>query len=81
MFLTHDHNAPKKPTNLSLNGDLLKTARDLDINLSASLEQALEVIVRQHFAERWLSENREAMTHYNAYVDAHGVFSDGLRNF
>ena len=41
MLSLYDQNAPKKPTNLSVNSDLLKKARDLDINLSAALEQAL----------------------------------------
>ena len=37
-----DLEAPKKATNLSVNSDLLKKSRALDINLSATLEQALQ---------------------------------------
>ena len=33
--------APKKATNLRVNSDLLQKARDLKVNLSATLEQAL----------------------------------------
>lgn len=73
--------APKRPTNLSLSSDLLQQARELDINLSAALDQALRVIVRQRRAELWLEQNRAAMEAYNEHVEKHGVFSEGLRGF
>ena len=38
MSFIYDHKAPKKPTHLSINSDLLKKARELDINLSSGLE-------------------------------------------
>ncbi len=81
MLPAYDLQAPKKPTNLSVNSDLLRIARELDINLSATLEQALAERVRQTRRERWLAENREAIVAYNAYVEAHGVFGDGVRSF
>lgn len=81
MLPTYDHSAPKKPTNLSLNSDLLRKARELDINLSSSLEEALGEIVRRRLREQWLSENREAIASYNEHVEANGVFSDGIRSF
>lgn len=82
MLHTYNAQAPKKPTNLSINSDLLKKARELNIdNLSAVLEQALAERVKERQRERWLTENREAIAAYNEHVDKHGVFSDGLRNF
>ena len=77
----YDHEAPKKPTNLSLNSDLLRQARDLGINLSAALEEALEDLVRRRRSEQWLAENRKAIEAYNEYFEKHSVFSDGLRSF
>lgn len=81
MLLLYDPGATKKPTNLSLNSDLLRQARELDINLSSVLEEALEAVVKRRLGERWLAENREAITAYNEHVETHGVFSDGLRSF
>ena len=81
MSSIYDHNAPKKPTNLSINSDLLKKARELDINLSSGLEEALELLIKRRLNEQWLSENREAIATYNEYVEANGVFSDGVRGF
>ena len=81
MLNIYDQNAPKKPTNLSLNSDLLKKARALNINLSSSLEEALAAIVKQRLNEQWLTDNQEAVTKYNEQVATNGVFSDDLRGF
>jgi antitoxin CcdA len=71
----------KKATNLSLDAALLVEARELGINLSAALEEALSEIVRRRRAETWLQQNRAAIDAYNAHLDARGVFSDGTRTF
>jgi antitoxin CcdA len=81
MDPAYDSKAPKKATNLSVNADLLNRARELDINLSATLEQALVEVLRQRQRERWLAENRGAIAAYNDHVENHGDFSDGLRTF
>jgi antitoxin CcdA len=81
MHSFYDDTAPKKPTNLSINSDLLKRARELNVNLSSTLEQALEEIVKMRLREQWLTENQAAISNYNEYVDAHGVFSDNFRGF
>ena len=81
MRPVYDDTAPKKATNLSINSDLLRKARELDINLSSALEQALEQIVKRRICEQWLEENRAAIESYNEYVDKNGVFSDGVRGF
>lgn len=81
MRTVYDPEAPKKATNLSINSDLLSKARALDINLSATLEQALAEALRARQRELWLEENRAAMAAYNQLVETDGVFSDGLRSF
>lgn len=81
MQPTYNARAQKKATNLSINEDLLAKARELNINLSATLEQALDETIRKKLREQWLSENKAAMEAYNAHVEQHGVFSDGLRSF
>lgn len=76
-----DASAPKKPTNLSINSDLLQQAKEHHINLSQALELRLAEILRDEKRRNWLEENREAMEEYNKRIDTHGVFSDGLRQF
>jgi antitoxin CcdA len=76
-----DPNAPKKPTNLSINGDLLRLARESQINLSQTLEQCLVEMMRQQQRRKWREENREAIDAYNRRITESGVFSKGLRRF
>ena len=77
----YDYEAPKKATNLSLNSDLLKRSRALDINLSATLEHALKEKLAQTEAKKWVDENRNAIKIYNDFIDKHGCFGDEFREF
>lgn len=81
MQTIFDTQAPKRATNLSINADLLGRARELGINLSATLEQALAEAIRQRARDQWVAENQAAIEAYNEHVDKQGVFSDGLRSF
>ena len=77
----YNTNASKKATNVSINSELLREAKILKINLSATLEQELVRLIKQKRRAQWLKENRPALDDYNAFVEKHGVFSDGLRQF
>ncbi len=71
----------KKATNVSINQGLLEDAKALDINLSATLEQALFDAVRARKRELWLEENREAIAEYNARIARDGLAGDHVRAF
>lgn len=79
MHNIYDVNAPKKATNLSINSDLLKKARDLKINLSAALEQALASRVKETARKKWLRENKAAIEAMNDLAERNGLFSDSFR--
>lgn len=81
--MNHAYNtqAPKKPTNVSINSDLLEKARGLNINLSAILEQALAEQLRSEQRAQWLRENADAIKTYNQFVESNGTFSDSVRKF
>jgi antitoxin CcdA len=81
MNPAYDTQAPRKPTNVSINSDLLAKAKELKINLSATLESALNEVVNTRQRELWKSENRAAFEAYNQLVEEHGVFSNELRSF
>ncbi len=81
MQAIFDSTAPKKPTNLSINSDLLQKAREFEINLSATFEDALAKIVKEKQEKKWLEANKEAIQEYNIHVEKHGVFSKELRSF
>ncbi|PLX60411.1 type II toxin-antitoxin system CcdA family antitoxin [Sedimenticola selenatireducens] len=76
-----DSKAPKKAANLSINKELLEEARNLNINLSATLEQALTEKVRQERRKQWLEDNREAIEACNQLAEQNGLFSDKHRVF
>lgn len=81
--MSHAYNiqAPKKATSDSMNSDLLEKVRGLDINLSATLKQALAEELRHQQRAQWLRENANAMTGYNQFVESNGTFSDSVRKF
>ena len=72
---------PKKATNLSLNSELLAQARRLNINLSATMEKALEKEVNQRLKAEWLEQNAEAIDACNELTEKHSLFSDSHRVF
>ncbi|WDE02284.1 type II toxin-antitoxin system CcdA family antitoxin [Thalassomonas actiniarum] len=77
----YDFDAPKKATNLSLNSDLLKKTKALNINLSATLEQALKMKLKSIAEEKWAKNNKNAINAYNDFVEENGCFADEFREF
>jgi len=79
MAHVFDSKAAKKPTNLSVNSDLLSRARKMKINLSATLEKALVAEIKIAEKEKWLKRNKKAMAALNDLADQKGLFSDSFR--
>ena len=71
----------KKPINVSINSELLAQARELKINLSATLEGALIEAIGRRQRDLWRQDNQAAITAYNDLVEAKSVFGDNLRSF
>lgn len=81
MLALYNRNAPKKPTNLTINSDLLIKAKELKINISSVLEQALVERLKQTQSDEWLRENSDSIASYNEHIEQFGVFSDTVRTF
>ncbi|WP_305042932.1 type II toxin-antitoxin system CcdA family antitoxin [Geoalkalibacter sp.] len=77
----YDPSAPKKPVNLSANADLLHHAKQENINLSQTFEEALAIRLREKRAERWRVENRDAIAAYNQHIERDGIFGSRTRRF
>ncbi|WP_300674252.1 type II toxin-antitoxin system CcdA family antitoxin [Desulfoluna sp.] len=71
----------KKATNLSIRKDLLSRARELEINLSATLEKALHETIGEKERSLWQEKNRGAVKAYNEDIKKHGLFSAHSRSF
>jgi antitoxin CcdA len=72
---------PKKSINLSIDAELLRISKELNLNVSSIAEEALARAVKACLEEAWLKDNAGAIASYNARVEAGGVFSEGLRAF
>ena len=79
ISVLYNTNAPKKPTNLTINSDLLSQAKEMKLNLSATLESALADALKIKKQEQWKVDNKEAITSYNEHISEYGLFSDGIR--
>ncbi len=77
----YDTSAPKRPTNVSVNEDLLAKARDLGVNLSQTLEDGLKARVAEERRRRWLEDNKAAFAACNEHFEKYGLWSDGFRMF
>lgn len=56
-------------------------ARQLNINLSATLEQALRERIQQEKRQQWLRDNQQALENCNQLTEANGLFADSHRVF
>jgi antitoxin CcdA len=73
--------APKRPTNLSLNAKVLDAARELGMNLSQTVDALLAEEVRKRYWERWNEENKDAIAHYNQRIEREGLPLAKYRSF
>ena len=73
--------SPKKPTNVSVRADLLAEARSLGLNLSRTLESAIETAARDNRQQQWLKDNQAALDAYGRHIERDGLFADRFRNF
>lgn len=71
----------KKAVNLSVDAELLARAKEMKINLSATLEEVLRERSREEERRRWKEENKEAIEAFNRRIERDGIWSDGLRRF
>ena len=71
----------KRAVNLSLDAKVLDTARELGLNLSATVDALLAAEVKRRYWERWNAENREAIEHYNARIAREGLPLARYRSF
>jgi antitoxin CcdA len=73
--------APKRPINLSLNSKILDMAREMDINISQTVDTLLTAEVMRQYLARWPVENAQAIAEYNARIEREGTFSQSISRF
>lgn len=65
--------ARKRPTNLSLDADLVNAAREFQINVSEACERGLADEVKKSREKKWLDENMPALEAWNEWVRENGI--------
>lgn len=66
---------------MTLERGLLNQAREAGINLSATLTTALDAELRRYAAQKWQTENMEALAALNRFHEENDCFSDEYRTF
>jgi antitoxin CcdA len=79
--MTVARESTKRAINLSLNAKVLDTAKDLGMNISATVDRLLAEEVKRHYWERWNQDNRDAIEHYNARIAREGLPLAKYRTF
>ncbi|MBH9553013.1 type II toxin-antitoxin system CcdA family antitoxin [Inhella gelatinilytica] len=72
---------PKRATNLTLNAKVLDLAKELGLNISATVDELLAAEVQRRYWERWNEDNKEAIAEYNARIEREGTFSQRIQRF
>lgn len=71
----------KKSVNLTVDAELLAEAKVAGTNLSAVLEKALHIELKERRAQSWREENREATESMNRYLEKRGLWSKKYRTW
>ncbi|SCZ61548.1 MULTISPECIES: type II toxin-antitoxin system CcdA family antitoxin [Photorhabdus] len=66
----------KRGTNVYLTAELVDQARDLGINLSATLDKMLSDVVREKRRQQWKAENKAGIHAFNEFERDAGLFTD-----
>ncbi len=72
---------PKRATNLTLNAKVLDTAKELGMNISATVDELLAAEVQRRYWARWNEDNKEAIAEYNARIEREGLPLAQYRSF
>lgn len=74
-------NAIRQPANLSIDAQLMKEAKTLEVNVSRAAEAGIAEAVAAEKSRLWKLENRAALEAWNEYVDRNGLPLARFRQF
>lgn len=73
MRMKHAPITKRRPINLSLDEDIITSARELGLNLSQTCNQALSAEVKKERERRWKEENRATIEEWNVWIEKNGL--------
>jgi antitoxin CcdA len=81
MHSANPRSTARRPTNLSIDAELLTIAKEVGVNISRSAEVGIQQAVKNKLRERWLQENKEALLSSNAFIEENGLPLEKFRSF
>lgn len=69
---------PKRAVNVSVDAEILGIAKDMGLNLSQTLEDALRKLTEDERIRRLQEEYREAIESHNAFFERNGTMTEAL---
>lgn len=69
---------PKRAVNLSVDAEILKVAKEMNLNLSKAFQDALRRLTEPERARRFYEKNKAHFDSYNAYIERNGIFGEEL---
>lgn len=70
----HTEDSPKrKPVNLTIREDILKDAKELNLNASKAAEYGIAQAIKEAREQVWLNENKSALSAHNKRVEESGT--------
>lgn len=79
MQIVYNSKAPRRPVNLSLNGDLVAKARAERLNLSSIAEEAIGRALAQAAEARFRREIALSVAEHAVYLEEYGSLGDAVR--
>ena len=74
-------NAIRQPANLSIDSNLMREAKGLDVNVSRAAEAGIAEAVAAEKTRLWKLENLATMDAWNDYVEKRGIPLEEYRQF
>ncbi|TPM24375.1 type II toxin-antitoxin system CcdA family antitoxin [Mesorhizobium sp. B2-3-5] len=74
-------NAIRQPANLSIDSNLMREAKGLDVNVSRAAEAGIAEAVAAEKTRLWKLENRATIDAWNDYVEKNGIPLEEYRQF
>ena len=68
----------KRAVNVSIDAEILALAKEMKINLSRALEDALRKATEEEQAKRFYEENKEFIDHHNALAEKYGTLTEAF---
>lgn len=68
----------KRAVNVSVDAEILGLAKEIGVNLSQTLEDALRKLTEAERIRRWQEENRESIESHNAFIERYGTLTEAL---